>query len=107
MSDLSIVTLQLAPIVLFVKSLIFVSSNAHAHTFILVCRELSVSPASGTIEYSNNRTIGSTATYLNFQCNVGFERRGALVRRCSENGWEGSTPYCSELVVIIIAYNYQ
>ena len=72
----------------------------HIHTIIqLDCHELSP-PSSGTIDsikYSNNQTIGSTATYLNFQCNVGFEQRGELVRRCTENGWEGLTPYCSEL----------
>ena len=60
-----------------------------------VCNELP-RPASGVIQYSNNRSIGSTASYLNFQCNMGFELKGELILDCSENGWEGQTPYCSK-----------
>ena len=66
-----------------------------------VCDELPL-PASGTIEYTSNRSIGSTASYLNFQCNLGFEQRGEMVHRCSENGWEGQTPYCSKLSLLEI-----
>lgn len=63
--------------------------------FHLVCEELPL-PTSGIIEYTRNRSIGSTATYLNFHCNVGLEQRGELVRRCSENGWEGQPPSCGK-----------
>ena len=60
-----------------------------------VCEELSL-PASGTIEYSSNQSVGSTASYLNFQCTMGFEQSGDLVRRCSESGWDGQFPHCSK-----------
>ena len=63
------------------------------------CDELPF-PATGTIKYASNQSIGSTASYLNFQCNMGFEQRGELVRRCSENGWEGKNPYCSKLCML-------
>ena len=65
------------------------------HNLLPVCEELSL-PGSGSIEYSSNQSIGSTASYINFQCTMGFEQSGDLVRRCSESGWDGEIPHCSK-----------
>lgn len=59
-----------------------------------VCEELP-SPARGIIEYSNNLTIGSEATYINFECEQNYEQVGDLKLNCSESGWEGQPPTCT------------
>jgi len=50
--------------------------------------------ANGNISYSNNRVVGSVATY---ECDPGYELSGPIdsQRTCNLSGWSGSEIICT------------
>ena len=62
-----------------------------------VCEMLS-DPANGQVTFSNERFVGSVATYI---CELGYNRNGTETRVCqSGSGWSETEPSCeSELKV--------
>lgn len=70
-------------------------AQTHRGTENQECEELPL-PDRGTIEYSNNLTIGSQAMYINFECEQNYEKSGDLTLKCTESGWEGQPPTCSK-----------
>ena len=57
----------------------------------IICPTFS-QPQNGRVTVSNNRFVGSTASY---SCNVGFRRLGASTRQCMQSGqWSVDEPSC-------------
>ena len=61
----------------------------------IICPILNRPQNARVVTYTNNRYVGSTASY---SCNDGFRRQGTSTRQCVQSGqsgqWSGGEPSC-------------